>query len=154
MKILTFFYLVLFIVYLSIEVLWRVAGVVLANWCAGTVFIWQTRNFDPWEFNLFIDSLAMMVVLWHPAGKAQVLLGLLYIGQICLHIVYGSRELLSYPNDILFYYNALTVIAWAQLLVLGGWASGIGGAIVDVGRWAMGRAPRRKSHLRAYRKGL
>ena len=61
----------------------------------------------------------MAAVLWHPAGRAQQYIGLFYIFQIIGHIAYGGRLLLGYNANALLYYDALTVIAWLQLLTLG-----------------------------------
>lgn len=128
--------------------LWRCAAVIAVNWVLGTAFVTLTANYDPWEYNMFIDSVAMAVVLRHPAWRAQAAIGLLYIVQICCHIAYGGRELLGYPNDAIFYYDALTIIAWAQLLVLGGWACGVGWATAAIGRWPYRHASWRAAHLR------
>jgi hypothetical protein len=115
------------------EKLWRTASAIALVWALGKLYISNTGNYDPWEFNLFIDSAAMAVILWHPAGRPQAVIGWLYMLQMAYHSYYGSRELLGYSNDVVLYYLALTVIAWSQLLTLGIWCGGI---------WFQDRLPR------------
>lgn len=117
----------------SREQLWRTAGAIAFVWAFGILYTSNTGNQDPWEFNLFIDSAAMAAILWHPAGRAQAIVGWLYLGQLICHSSYGVRELLGFYTDILLYYNALTGIAWLQLLAVGVWCGGI---------WLQDRLPR------------
>jgi len=109
------------------EQLWRVAAAILINWCAGMLYIGNTGNQAPWEFNLFIDSAAAFAVMWRPAGRVQGYIGLFYFFQIAAHVAYGIRDWAKMPNDPVFYYEAITLVAWAQLVALGAWAGGIWG---------------------------
>lgn len=111
----------------------RTAAAIILVWAFGILYITNTGNYDPWEFNLFIDGAAMTAILWHPAGRGQAVVGWLYILQLVYHGYYGSRELLGADNSIDLYYNVLTVIAWVQLLAVGLWCGGI---------WLQDRLPR------------
>ena len=107
--------------------LMRTAGAIFANWVAGLVYVQNTGNLTPWHFNIFIDALAAAAVLYHPAGRAQGFIGLFYGFQIAFHVAVGFRLLLDFPVDLLFYYDAITWIAWAQLLAIGGWCGTVWG---------------------------
>lgn len=111
----------------------RTAGAICIVWALGVLYISNTGNYDPWEFNLFIDGAAMMAILWHPAGRGQAAVGWLYILQMAYHGYYGGRELAGWSNDILLYYDVLTFIAYLQLLAAGVWCGGI---------WLQNRLPR------------
>lgn len=123
------------------EQLWRVAAAILINWFAGLLYIRNTGNFSPWEFNLFIDSAAAFAVMWRPAGRVQGYIGLFYFFQIAAHVAYGIRDWAKMPNDPVFYYEAITLVAWAQLGALGAWTGGIWGKRFLHRVWHRGNAP-------------
>jgi len=118
----------------SREQLSRAIVVIVLNWCAGMAYVQNSGNLTPWQFNIFIDSASAAVILWHPAGRAQAYIGLFYMLQIAFHAAYGIREVLDQRVDQLFYYDAITWIAWGQLLAMGTWCSGIWGKDA-VRRW-------------------
>lgn len=103
----------------------RTALAIWMNWIAGLLYVHTTGNMTPWHFNIFIDAVAAAGVMWHPAGKVQGYIGLFYFFQIAAHIAFGIRSLLGIPNDAIFYYDAITYVAWAQLIALGSWSGGI-----------------------------
>jgi len=107
--------------------IWRVGFVLAANWFLGFVFVTQTGNYTPWIFSLLIDALAAFAIMYRPAGKIQGLIGLTYFFQIAGHIAYGGRGLIGLETDPLYYYDALTFVAWVQLLAVGAWGAGIWG---------------------------
>lgn len=107
--------------------LWRVAGVIAINWFIGLLYTHNTGNPTPWAFNIFIDSAAAFVVMFHPAGRVQSYIGLFYALQIAGHISFGGRRLMGYHADPVFYYDAITIVAWGQLVAIGMWAGGIWG---------------------------
>lgn len=109
----------------TVKQLCRVAGVLLANWLAGMAFFALSNDYSAWYFNIFIDAAAAFVVLWKPVGKAQQYIGLFYFIQLAGHIAYGSRILLGYPANAAYYYDAITIVAWLQLLAVWGWAGGL-----------------------------
>lgn len=108
----------------------RVMGVILLNWVAGMVFVGMTGWTDCWSFNIIIDASASVAILWRPAGRMQALLGVSYCVQIAMHGGYGAAEIMGVA-DPWKYYDALTAVAWVQLLIIGGWCVGIwaGGGI-------------------------
>jgi hypothetical protein len=107
------------------EPLLRTGASVLGCWLAGVVYVQTTDDYTPWHFNIFIDALAASVIMLHPAGRLQGAIGLLYFGQIAWHTAFGIQILSGNMPDALFYYNAITWVAWAQLAVLGAWGGGI-----------------------------
>jgi hypothetical protein len=116
----------LVVAYITVAVTldWRVFRVITAiaiNWCLGSAFTYFTEITDGWWFNILIDGLAAWVILYSPSGKCQSALGVSYCIQIAMHVGYGARVLLIGDADRWQYYNALTFIAWLQLLLVGGW---------------------------------
>ena len=103
----------------------RTALAIWLNWIAGLFYVNVTDNLTPWHYSIFIDAVAAAGVMWHPAGRVQGYIGLFYMLQIAAHIAYGIRDLLGIPTDAVFYYDAITYIAWAQLFAIGAWSSGI-----------------------------
>jgi hypothetical protein len=128
--------------------LWRVAGALAVNWCAGFLYVTNTGNETPWQFSIFIDSMCAAVIMLRPTGRTQVYIGLFYMLQIACHIAYGGRQLLKLPVDAVLYYDTITWIAWAQLLAVGVWGSGIWGRNRLHRFWPVRHAPYRAARLR------
>lgn len=106
---------------------------VLAVWCAGWAYGEYFNDFSHWQFNILTDGTAAVVILRRPAGKMQAALGGTYAVQVMMHVAYGARELWSKPDPVA-YYDMLTLVAYAQLAILGGWCIGLWGrAALD--RW-------------------
>jgi hypothetical protein len=103
----------------------RTAGAILLNWLVGFVYVQNTGNFTPWHFSIFVDAAAALAVMYHPAGRVQGFIGLFYFFQIAGHTAFGIRRLLGLPADPVFYYDAITWVAWAQLAAMGVWCGGI-----------------------------
>jgi hypothetical protein len=109
---------------------WQLARVALAiflNWLAGASYVIATENYTPWHFSIFIDALAAFAVMWQPAGRVQGFIGLFYLLQIAGHTAFGVRRLFGLGADPLYYYDAITFVAWAQLLAMGVWSGGLWG---------------------------
>ena len=94
---------------------------------------------------LVVDALAAAVVLIRPAGKAQALVGATLACQMGL---YAGRLLNGENADINHLWWGLSVLAFAQLFLVGGW-------------WVHERVNRRRHFhrwdpvtLAAHRKGL
>ncbi len=66
---------------------------------------------------LAVDSTACAIITLRPAGQWQSLIGLSYILQIGTHI----GRLVANNPDMYFYWTGLTVCAYLQLVLLGGW---------------------------------
>lgn len=112
----------------------RCVATVFAVWCLGVAFNLATGVSDAWQFNIVIDTYAAIVILFRPAGRWQAALGSFFCAQIAMHGGYGVGQLLGKTTDPVLYYDALTSVAWVQLLLIGGWCSGIwGGGLVR--RW-------------------
>lgn len=112
----------------------RSVATVFAVWCLGIAYNLVTGLSDGWMANILLDSTAATVILFRPAGRWQALLGCTYCAQIAMHGGYGLADILGKSPDPDHYYSALTAVAWLQLLLIGGWCSGIwGGGLVR--RW-------------------
>lgn len=125
----------------------RCALAILINWIAGMIYVWQTRDYTPWAFNIFIDAAAALAVMYHPAGRVQGFLGLFYLFQIAGHTAFGVRQWLGLPADPVYYYNTITWIAWAQLAAMGGWCGAIWSG--DLVHWLRDRRDARDRRARA-----
>lgn len=103
----------------------RTMLVILLNWVAGVAWVKASGDYTPWAFNILIDSAAATAIMWKPAGRAQGYIGLFYMLQITAHIAFGMRTIFDIRTDAIFYYHAITYVAWAQLAALGVWAGGV-----------------------------
>ncbi len=126
--------------------LWRVAFVLAANWYAGALFVRLSGDYTPWLFSLALDVLAAVAIMYRPAGRVQGIIGLTYFFQIAGHIAYGGRHLAGLPADPVYYYDAITLVAWVQLLAVGAWSAGIWGKALVHSLW-------HRSHALDRRKG-
>lgn len=115
------------------EQMLRTAVVITANWGAGLAYVSVTANHTPWHFSIFIDALAAFAVMFHPAGKVQGFIGLFYFLQIAGHTAFGLRLLFGMSADPIYYYDAITYVAWLQLAAMGAWCGGVCGDLVH--RW-------------------
>jgi hypothetical protein len=111
----------------SLRPLLRTALAITVNWLVGTAYVQITHDYTPWYFNIVIDGIAAYVVMRRPASKVQGYIGLFYIIQICYHVGFGIRTLgiIGEPGESTVYYDIITLIAWAQLMAMGMWCSGI-----------------------------
>jgi hypothetical protein len=107
------------------EPLLRTGAAIAACWLAGLIYVSNTDDYTPWHFNIFIDALAALAVMFRPAGRTQGGIGLLYFAQIAWHTAFGIQIFSGNSPDPSFYYDAITWLAWAQLAVLGAWCGGI-----------------------------
>lgn len=115
------------------DALLRCLLAVVAVWCAGYAYGEVVGDYTHWQANIVIDGLAAVMILRHPSGKVQAALGGTYAVQAVMHSSYGLRDMLSVPDPVA-YYEMLTIVAYAQLAILGVWAGGIWRrALVD--RW-------------------
>lgn len=113
------------------EALMRCLLAVMAVWCVGYLYGAAAGDYTHWAFNILTDGLAAVLILRHPAGKMQAALGGTYAVQVAMHIAYGARELWGIPDPVA-YYEMLTLVAYAQLAILGGWCVGTwGGRLLD-----------------------
>lgn len=106
--------------------LYRCLFAVVAVWVAGYLFGAATNDYTHWAVNIAIDGIAARFILRHPAGKMQAALGGTYAVQVAMHVAYGARETWTVADPVA-YYDMLTIVAYAQLAILGGWALGIWG---------------------------
>jgi len=65
-----------------------------------------------------VDTLACVIITWHPAGRWQAITGLSYILQIGVHL---GRIFNGDNADVISYWWGLSTLAILQLLLLGGW---------------------------------
>jgi hypothetical protein len=105
----------------------RTVLVIAANWLLGWGYNEAFGTFTPWVWSTFIDTCAAFIILRHPAGNAQRLIGATYATQIALHGAYGVATLRNMHPDALLYWQWLTVIAWSQLAMVWIWGAYGGG---------------------------
>lgn len=77
--------------------------------------LWPGRDYA-WAM-IAVDSAALVAITWRPAGKWQALTGLSFILQIATHIGRIAAE----NPDINGYWWGLSIGAFLQLLLVGGW---------------------------------
>lgn len=100
---------------------------IFINWIAEFLFKHFTGIHDPWQFNIVNDSISAAIILSRPASRWQAMIGVAYCIQIAMHGGYGARELISGIASWGKYNDALTTVAWLQLLLVGVWSGGVWG---------------------------
>jgi hypothetical protein len=94
----------------------RCAAIIILNWVAGYEFNELFGTFTPWVWTTMIDTIAAAVILWHPAGRWQAVIGATYVLQIACHSAFAAWSWGAHS-----YWLTLTAIAWVQLMILGTW---------------------------------
>lgn len=107
--------------FLAADPLRRTASVMAANVAVNAVFVSTTGVHDAAQWFFAVDTLCAVAVLYPPAGKAQALIGSVYIAQLIMHVVYLVSDPRLAENS---YWQALFALAVVQLVILGGWAGG------------------------------
>lgn len=111
--------------------IWQSFTVLLGVWLAWCGFIILTGIYEPWHFGIVLDGLAARILLNHPSCRMKAVLGGSYCVQIAMHVAYGIVIITNGEPNVDAYYDRLSIIAWAQLVILGIWAGGnIGGRIL------------------------
>lgn len=123
----------------------RTMAAIVLNWLAGIIYVHNTGNATPWHYNIFIDAAAAAAIMYHPASRVQGYIGLFYGFQIAGHVTFGARQLLGIPTDEVFYYDAITYVAWAQLAALGVWSGAIWVADLVYRLWNYRHADHRRA---------
>lgn len=78
--------------------------------------VWPSEN---WALAMLaVDAIAATVILFHPAGKAQSLIGLTFLLQMGVH---AGRVMNGDQADLTLYWWMLSIAAFAQLFIAGGW---------------------------------
>lgn len=85
----------------------------VAAWCLRG--LWPSKEYA--MAMIAVDSAALLAITWRPAGKWQALAGLSFILQIATHIGRIAAE----NPDIKSYWLGLSIGAFIQLLLVGGW---------------------------------
>lgn len=115
--------------FLAADPMRRTAGVIAANCAANAVFVSATGVNDPAGWYFVVDALSAAAILYQPAGKAQAMIGSVYISQLVMHVVYKVSDPRLAENS---YWQVLFSLAVVQLIILGGWIGGHHGRrIVD-----------------------
>lgn len=96
--------------------IWTIA-IVCALQFVFASYILPTDSVTHAIFMLCADALACFVITWHPAGKWQSVIGLSYILQIGAHV----GRLAANNPDMSFYWWGLSLLAYVQLIFVGGW---------------------------------
>jgi hypothetical protein len=95
------------------------AGAWILNWGFCTLF----DVTSPWLWFIAVDTLAATVILWHPAAKAQAVIGTCFLVQIATNIGYGANLLWNgYNYDAeLLRWTIDYRIGFAKLALVGAW---------------------------------
>lgn len=108
----------------------RTALAIFANYWINTAFVLVSGNYDPWWFYMATDAITAWVILIHPAGRPQSLIGWSFMVQVMIHAVYGASKLINPAFDTysasFAYWQILLSVAFLQLVILGGWVGGHG----------------------------
>ena len=115
----------------------RAAWVLAANFIACNLAAVATGRFAPVEWLLVIDVASAIVMLWHPAGRTQAVLGIVYIVQLGVHAVHWAADI---GDGSVIYLTMLNAGGGLQIAFL------LWGAINGDGRREVGRAGGRGSH--------
>lgn len=98
---------------------WFCASVIGGNWLVWSTFITLNGDYEPWALGVALDSICACLLLWPHMVKARAWLALTYCLQIAAHVSYG----ISVDPDPIVYYWSVSLIGWAQLIMVGGRAS-------------------------------
>jgi hypothetical protein len=90
---------------------WALAGNMLAIWAAQ----YASGSYTPWQAFLIIDVITAYIVLAHPAGRTQALIGAIYVAQIIAHVAFGAAKAASCGG---LYMDLLAFGGVCQLLIL------------------------------------
>lgn len=126
----------------------RTACALLGNWVACTVAVIVLNSWAPWPMFILFDAAAARIVLAHPSGKPQAIIGAIYLFQIAFHVAFA---LVGSSAATLLYLDMLAFGAWLQVGTLAG------GAIYGGGRKVLDAAHLRNRLLGsnpAHRRGL
>lgn len=88
-----------------------IASMILVDW-----LVWPSENYALGM--IVVDVIAAAIILWRPAGKAQAIIGLTFLLQIGVH---AGRLANGEQADFLLYWWGLSLLAFLQLFVMGGW---------------------------------
>lgn len=119
----------------------RTAFAMLMNWIGCTVAVLVLHTWTPWPMFILFDAAAARVVLAHPAGRPQAIIGAIYVFQIVFHAVYA---LVGSSAAALPYLDMLAFGGWLQVGTLAG------GAIYGGGRKILGSPHLRNRVLAAH----
>lgn len=125
---------------------WFMYAIVAMVWCAWSIVIMATGLYEPWGAGIVIDGAAAALLLRHPSTRSRAALGALYCLQIAMHIAFGVVQITRGPVAVDQYADWPGYIGWAQLAIVGAWASGSGGRRV-IDRWRRRASSVRAAHI-------
>jgi hypothetical protein len=91
----------------------RTALILVGTWLA-VMIVTAREGRDPTLVFLFIDTVAALVLLRHPAMRLQAIIGLVYVAQIIGHFLH----LVSAWDDVDQYLLFLAAGGWLQIIIL------------------------------------
>jgi hypothetical protein len=94
------------------------AGVGLVSLVLGRADFLAWPSVDYAMAMLAVDAIGGAIVLIRPAGKAQSIIGLTFLLQCGVH---AGRILNSQDADIYNYWLGLSILAFLQIVIAGGW---------------------------------
>lgn len=105
----------------------RTALALLAAWAVKSAAVYASGIFDLWLFFMIVDAAAAWVVLYHPAGRIQSIIGGLILAKFMVHGIYGLSKFFNPESvDGFAYIHLLDIVGFLELGLLGGWAGGRG----------------------------
>lgn len=98
------------------------SAILFANWAACAGFWYLTGEATEWLALAAFDYVAALaLILFVPFRRPVIMLVAIYAAMLLSHVAYGSGRLLGFTLGAHQYFATLTALAWAQMLVLGGW---------------------------------
>jgi hypothetical protein len=90
------------------------ALVLIANFIANETYVRITGQYTPWLYFLATDTIALIALTFPFSGRIGAILAATYATQLVMHLSYG----ISTSGVAYTYWQALTAMAWLQLLIL------------------------------------
>lgn len=93
----------------------RTGWAMAANLALVWISTWATQSYAPWLWFVAIDIGTAFMVLARPAGRAQALIGAIFVMQIITHIAFGASGTV---DNARLYLDLLAFGGGCQLLIL------------------------------------
>lgn len=97
------------------------AGILLGNWAACALMYYTAGDVTNWVALASIDYVSAVVLALIAVRGWQLAVVALYAGMLVLHVAYSLHDIFRVGITPLQYFDALTVLAWLQLVAVGGW---------------------------------
>ena len=92
------------------EGLRRTAVALVANWALVMTGQVITGAYAPWGWFLILDLATAFVVVWHPAGRPQALIGGVLVLQVLVHLAFGAAP--GHGDNVRAYLDIIGAGGW------------------------------------------